>query len=118
MCYSRDRTDKTIDSSAYICDDIDCVGVSYGYDIMTSNGIKQIDPNNFKGDMWRSMAAAVQIMGVLALMKQQYPNMNNAEKVRKLLPQLCEDLGYSKNKQGYGLITARLKEELPNLELD
>ena len=44
--------------------------------------------------------------------QEQYPELNTAVKVRKLLQYLCKDLGYDKSKQGYGLIKAELKDVL------
>ena len=110
-----DNTKKTPIESNYI----DCLCYGYGVKGYNCNGEAFTIPKTwYQVHNYRSIVASFQVIGIIALMKQQYPGINTAAKFRKLLPYLCKDLGYAKNKQGYGLIVAKLKEELPNLKLD
>lgn len=110
-----DSTNKTPIESNYI----DCLCYGYGIKGYNCNGEPFTIPKTwYQVHNYRSIVASYQVIGIIALMKQQYPGINTAAKFRKLLPYLCKDLGYAKNKQGHGLIVAKLKEELPNLELD
>ena len=97
----------------YKASNIDCVGYGYGFEYMNAENTKiELTKSNYPAAQWRTMFAAYQVIGILALMKQQYPKLNTAIKARKLLQYLCTDLGYNKSKQGYGLIKAELKSIL------
>ncbi|WP_026889090.1 S8 family serine peptidase [Clostridium beijerinckii] len=87
---------------------VDCV--SYGYGVTCVNSKNEYDvyeigtnPNK----IFLCDVAVMQVMGLLALLKQQNPAINNAVKVRELLPKLCEPLYGGKNDNtGYGLLKA------------
>lgn len=87
---------------------VDCV--SYGYGVVCVNSkdkydIYEIGTNPNK--IFLCDVAVMQVMGLLALLKQQDSTINNAVKVRNLLQKLCEPLYGGKNDNtGYGLLKA------------
>lgn len=100
---------------------IDCVG--YGYGIKSYN-VETLDPyistlaDSGGTHFYLCLQACCQVVSILALMKQQYPAMNNTAKAKKLLPYICTSVGgYTTDKVGNGLIQAKLASDL-NLEDD
>ena len=89
---------------------IDCVGFGYGMNVInvSEKEVKITDSNI--NDIWDGeYYAASQICGILALLKQQNPNLKTAQDVRAILPKICEPLyGGKNNKTGYGLLKAKL----------
>lgn len=85
---------------------VDCV--SYGYGVTCVNSKNQYDVYDIGTNPHRIFlcdVAVMQVMGLLALLKQQDITINNAIKVRALLPKLCEPLYGGKNDNtGYGLL--------------
>ena len=85
---------------------VDCVSYGYGVTCVNSKNeydIYEIGTNPHK--IFLCDVAVMQVMGLLALLKQQDPTINNAVKVRTLLPKLCEPLyGRKNNNTGYGLL--------------
>ena len=71
--------------------------------------IVKITDSNIE-DIWDAeYYAAAQICGLLALLKQQNPNLNTAQDIRAILPNICESLyGGKNNRTGYGLLKAKL----------
>lgn len=100
---------------------IDCVG--YGYGIKSYN-VETLDPyistlaDSGGTHFYLCLQACCQVVSILALMKQQYPAMNNTAKAKKLLPYICTSVGgYTTDKVGNGLIQTKLASDL-NLEDD
>jgi minor extracellular protease Epr len=89
-------------------DFIDCCCFGYGMTCINSSDKFEIYDSNTPG-IYMCNVAMMQVMGVIALLKQQNTDINNAVKVRALLPSLCEDLlATGKDIQtGYGLIKAK-----------
>ena len=89
---------------------IDCVGFGYGMNVInvSEKEVKITDSNI--NDIWEGEYYAVaQICGILALLKQQNPNLKTAQDVRAILPKICEPLyGGKNNRTGYGLLKAKL----------
>lgn len=87
---------------------VDCVSYGYGVTCVNSKDeydVYQIGTNPYSIDLCD--VAVFQVMGILALLKQQDSTINNAVKVRDLLPKLCEPLYGGKNDNtGYGLLKA------------
>jgi minor extracellular protease Epr len=89
-------------------DFIDCVSYGYGVTCVNSKGKYDIyelgmQPHN----TFLCRVAAMQVMGICALLKQQDSTINNVVKIRNLLPKLCEPLyGGKNNNTGYGLLKA------------
>ncbi|AGX43806.1 S8 family serine peptidase [Clostridium saccharobutylicum] len=87
---------------------VDCVSYGYGVTCVNSKNqydIYEIGTNPHK--IFLCDVAVMQVMGLLALLKQQDPTINNAVKVRSLLPKLCEPLyGGRNDNTGYGLLKA------------
>ena len=53
--------------------------------------------------------ATAQICGILALLRQQNPELKTVQDVRKILPQICKPLfGGKNNKTGYGLLRTEI----------
>ena len=89
---------------------VDCVGFGYGMNVINvSEKEVKITDDNIK-DIWEGeYYAAAQICGILALLKQQNPNLKTAQDIRAILPKICESLyGGKNNKTGYGLLKAKL----------
>ena len=89
---------------------VDCVGFGYGMNVINvSEKEVKITDDNIK-DIWEGeYYAAAQICGILALLKQQNPNLNTAQDIRAILPNICESLyGGKNNRTGYGLLKAKL----------
>ena len=89
---------------------VDCVGFGYGMNVINvSEKEVKITDDNIK-DIWEGeYYAAAQICGILALLKQQNPNLNTAQDIRAILPNICEPLyGGKNNRTGYGLLKAKL----------
>ena len=89
---------------------VDCVGFGYGMNVINvSEKEVKITDSNIE-DIWDAEHyAAAQICGLLALLKQQNPNLNTAQDVRAILPNICEPLyGGKNNRTGYGLLKAKL----------
>ena len=71
------------------------------YSLSTNDNIDNI----WQGEYY----AAAQICGILALLKQQNPNLKTAQDVRAILPKICEPIyGGKNNKTGYGLLKAKI----------
>ena len=82
---------------------VDCVGFGYGMNVINvSEKEVKITDDNIK-DIWEGeYYAAAQICGILALLKQQNPNLNTAQDIRAILPNICESLyGGKNNRTGY-----------------
>lgn len=92
----------------YTGDFVDCVSYGYGVTCVNSKDeydIYELGTNPHK--IFLCDIAVMQIMGLIALLKQQDTSINNAVKVRALLPKLCEPLyGGKNNNTGYGLLKA------------
>lgn len=87
---------------------IDCVSYGYGIDVINSNN-QQITYSASQAPVaqYYCNLAIAQVIGILALIKQQDSTINNAIKVRELLPEICEPLyGGKNNNTGYGLLKA------------
>ncbi len=98
-------------------DYIDCLSYGYGIKSYKADGsLFSIPETWYPVHSYRSMTSSHLVIGMIALMKQQYPEINTTAKFRKLLPYLCSDLGYGKKEQGYGLLKVKLREELPNID--
>lgn len=111
---TEDNTKVTPIESKYI----DCLSYGYGIKSYDKDGnIFTIPETWYQVHNYRNITAVHQVIGIIALMKQQFPNLNTAEKARKLLPYICIDIGYTESKQGKGLLVAKTKEEL-NLPKD
>lgn len=89
---------------------VDCVAYGYGFEYLNNLGeTKELTSSEFSAAYWRSIFAAYEVIGVLALLRQQNPELTNAKKVREILPTICDNLDSSKNnKTGYGLIKATI----------
>lgn len=87
---------------------IDCVSYGYGMDALDSTNEQIKITDSYINDIWTGeYYSAAYICGILALLKQQNPNLKTAQDIRKILPQLCEELYGGKNdKTGYGLLKA------------
>ena len=87
---------------------IDCCCFGYGMTCINSSGKFEIYSSNLPS-VYLCNVAMMQVMGISALLKQQNPDINNAVKVRELLPSLCEDLLVTGKdiQTGYGLIKAK-----------
>ena len=89
---------------------VDCVGFGYGMNVInvSEKEVKITDSNI--NDIWEGeYYAAAQICGILALLKQQNPNLKTAQDIRAILPKICEPLyGGKNNRTGYGLLKAKL----------
>lgn len=87
---------------------VDCVSFGYGIRCINYKN-KEIlyEVGEVPVAQYYCNIAVAEVMGVLALIKQQDSSINNAKKVRALLPKLCEVLYGGKNdKTGYGLLKA------------
>lgn len=92
---------------------VDCVAYGYGVQCINSED-KQVEYGIGEAPVaqYYCNIAMMQVMGILALLKQQDPSVNNAVKVRALLPEICESLYGGKNdKTGYGLIKAKILDK-------
>ena len=88
-------------------DNLDVACYYAGFPAYTNNGKLEITST-------QNMGASLGIVGgICALLKQQDKELN-VTKLRKLLPNLCVNIG-DKRKFGYGLLKAKLKEELDEL---
>ena len=89
---------------------VDCVGFGYGMNVInvSEKEVKLTDSNI--NNIWKGeYYAAAQICGILALLKQQNPNLTTAQDIRAILPNICEPLyGGKNNRTGYGLLKAKL----------
>ena len=84
---------------------IDCVGYRYGMEtINTLNEIEIITADDITSSSMGEYYTVTQICGILALLRQQNPELKTAQDVRKILPQICKPLFGAKNdKTGYGI---------------
>ena len=89
---------------------VDCVGFGYGMNVINvSEKEVKITNDNIKDIQDAEYYAAAQICGILALLKQQNPNLKTAQDIRAILPNICEPLyGGKNNRTGYGLLKAKL----------
>ena len=89
---------------------VDCVGFGYGVNVINvSEKEVKITDDNINSVQKGEYYAAAQICGILALLKQQNPNLKTAQDVRAILPKICEPLyGGKNNKTGYGLLKAKI----------
>ena len=89
---------------------VDCVGFGYGMNVINvSEKEIKITSDNVDKKWYGEYYAAAQICGILALLKQQNPNLNTAQDIRAILPNICEPLyGGKNNRTGYGLLKAKL----------
>ena len=89
---------------------IDCVGYGYGMETINAlNEIETITADDITSSSMGEYYAAAQICGILALLRQQNPELKTAQDVRKILPQICKPLFGGKNdKTGYGLLRAEI----------
>lgn len=87
---------------------IDCVSYGYGIKVINAKGEEMIySVSEAPVAQYYCNLAVAQVMGIIALLKQQDPTINNAIKVREVLPILCEALyGGKNNNTGYGLLKA------------
>lgn len=73
------------------------------------NKIETITADDITASSIGEYYAGAQICGILALLRQQNPELKTAQDVRKILPQICEPLFSGKNdKTGYGLLRAEI----------
>ena len=89
---------------------IDCVGYGYGMEAINAlNEIETITVDDITAPSIGEYYAGAQICGILALLRQQNPELKTAQDVRKILPQICKPLFGGKNdKTGYGLLRAEI----------
>ena len=89
---------------------VDCVGFGYGMNVINVSEKEVKITNDNIENVWQGeYYAAAQICGILALLKQQNPNLKTAQDVRAILPKICEPLyGGKNNKTGYGLLKAKI----------
>ena len=89
---------------------VDCVSYGYGMNVLDITEKELLITENYINDkIDGEYYASAQICGLLALLKQQNPNLKTAQDVRKILPNVCETLYGGKNdKTGYGLLKANL----------
>lgn len=93
---------------------IDCVAYGFGIQCINSENNQVLyEEGKAPVAQYYCNLAMMQVIGIIALIKQQDPTINNAVKVRSLLPKLCEQLYGGKNDYtGYGLIKAALLSEI------
>ena len=102
-------TDKGF--APYTSENVDCAAYGYGFNYLNEAGnIVEMKGDVIKAVLYRTLFAAYQVAGVLALIKQQNPEINNAVKVRGILSSICRPLftGGKNEKVGYGVIKAKL----------
>lgn len=89
---------------------VDCVSYGYGMSVIDQyNKEKVLLSSDVQIAQLAEFHAAAQICGILALLKQQNPNLKTAQDIRKILPNVCEPLYGGKNtKTGYGLLKAKI----------
>lgn len=89
---------------------IDCVSYGYGIKVINANGEQMVySISEAPVAQYYCNLAVAQVMAIIALIKQQNTSINNAIKVREVLPTICEILyGGKNNNTGYGLLKATL----------
>ena len=89
---------------------IDFVSYGYGINVLDITEKESLITENYINDkIDGEYYAAAQVCGILALLKEQNPNLKTAQDIRALLPNICEDIYGGKNdKTGYGLLKAKI----------
>ncbi|ETI90263.1 S8 family serine peptidase [Clostridium butyricum] len=91
---------------------VDCAAYGFGFEYRNSSGgISTNSQSEYPAAIWKTMFASYEVMGILALLKQQKPELNTAIKIREILSTLCNNLGNEKNNEtGYGLLQGKILE--------
>ena len=88
---------------------VDCTAYGYGMEFINSKSEKELrKPEDNRADIYRAWVACAQVAGIVALLKQQDKTLDNATKIRKLLPTLTGNKNRLNDNIGYGLIKAKL----------
>lgn len=89
---------------------VDCVSYGYGVECINSqNRQMTYEKTEAPVPQYYCNIAMAQVMGILALLRQQNSGLKTAHDIRSLLPKVCETLYNSKNdKTGYGLLKAEI----------
>lgn len=106
--YTNNQYEKDSKYASFASDNVDCTAYGCDFDFYGRNGVEFLSKDTIKASLYRTLFACYEVMGVLALMKQQDKSLN-VTKVREYLKNNCRPIsGDTKKQVGYGLIQGKI----------